>query len=221
MRNVIRILIPGLGLLASALIAAPSSAAPPALMLTQYSLQAQGVFGIGPGTVSSGAFAAGGSPSPTGPEVSVHGDGPSSVVTADNEASAQALWSFEIVGPANVAVPIIITGLYSADMSNAFGVSGGIGLGQDRFRLDRIFTFRCIAGDASGCNSSRGGLSQDFRLNEAALSGAETFMQISVGGTVKGALSGTTGTFNAFIDPLISIDPAFARAGRCRRTPRR
>jgi hypothetical protein len=109
-------------------------------------------------------------------------------------------------------VPIVITGLYSAGVDNAFGVSGGVALGVDRFRLDRIFIFRCQGGDTSACDALHGNHSQAFTLQANALSGYETFILTSVGGSLVGATPGMLGEFNGMIDPVISIDPSFARA---------
>jgi hypothetical protein len=215
-----RTVVPALGLVA-ALLAVPSAGAQalppapptgPALPLVQFNLQAQSNFASSAGLVSSAAFAAVGGTSSSGPAVAVHGLGQASNVTDNNMASASALWAFQIAGPANVAVPIIITGLFSGEKSNAFGVSGGVALGIDRFRLDRIATFRCLASDSTDCDSSHGDHSTSFALHQMALSGFETFINISVGGSVQGAAPGMLGEFTASLDPIISIDPTFARA---------
>lgn len=206
-----------LALAAAWLVAAPAFAqsVPPVgfgLPLTQFSLQSQSVFLGSQGTAGSGAFFASGFTSGSGPVLRVHGDGQASNVSADNEASATALWALELAGPMNVVVPLVITGLYSADLDNAFGVSGGLAMGVDRFRLDRVFTFRCQGGDTSGCDASHGNHSQAFTLNVNALSGSETFMLLSLGGSILGAAPGRLGQFDGMIDPAISIDPTFARA---------
>jgi len=85
-------------------------------------------------------------------------------------------------------------------------------MGVDRFRMDYFMTFRCLSSDSSGCDSSNGNHSQSFTLHEMALSGYETFLQISVGGSVQGAAPGTLGQFDGMLDPIVSIDPTFARA---------
>jgi PEP-CTERM motif len=212
-----RLFVSSLALAAAWLVGTPvlAQGAPPvgpALPLTQFSLQAQSVFLGTQGIASSGTFSAAGATSNSGPTLGIHGDGLASNVTANNEASASALWALQLVGPANVIVPLVIGGLYSADIDNAFGVSGGLAMGVDRFRLDRIFTFRCQGGDTSGCDASHGNHSQTFTLNVNALSGSETFMLLSLGGSVFGAVPGQLGEFNGMIDPIISIDPTFARA---------
>jgi hypothetical protein len=213
-------LVPGLALLAALIVGAPAlgqglPAAPPmgpALPLVEFNLQAQSNFASAAGLVSSGAFAASGGTFTNGPAVAVHGDGQASNISNNNVASASALWAFQIAGPVNVVVPIIISGLYSASFSNAFGVSGGLSMGVDRFRLDRIMTFRCLSSDSSGCDSSNGHHSQTFTLPELALSGFETFLLITVGGSVQGAAPGTLGQFDGSLDPIVMIDPSFARA---------
>lgn len=45
-----------------------------------------------------------------------------------------------------------------------------------------------------------------------ALSGYETFLQITVGGSLFGASPTMLGVFTGGIDPILSIDPSFARA---------
>ena len=213
MPQVKRILGFSLALLAEWMICASAQAQiGPALPLTQFGLVARSAILDTQGVAVSGAFFAIGKPSLNGPTITIHGDGPDSPVSRDNEASALALWQFEITGPVGVEVPILIRGLYGAESSNAFGVSGGLALGVDRFRLDRVLSFRCLSGDRSGCNSSRGGIPQDFTLHELAVSGFATFIQIVLGGSTKEALPGTLGVFSASLDPLISIDPTFARA---------
>jgi hypothetical protein len=209
-----RSLVPSLAVLGGLLAAVAAQAQPvgPALPLVQFDLRAQSNFASSAGLVSSGAFAAVGGLSSSGPSVAIHGDGQASNVTNNNTASATALWAFQITGPVNVAVPILIGGLYSASFSNAFGVSGGLAMGVDRFRLDYVMTFRCLGSDGSGCDANNGNHSQSFTLHEMALSGYETFLQISVGGSVQGATPGTLGQFDGMLDPIISIDPTFARA---------
>ena len=184
----------------------------PALPLTQFGGHAQSVLLDSQGVAWSGAYGAIAQPSAFGPSLRIHGDGRDTGVPFTNEANASALWEFQISGPLGVEVPILIRGLYSIESSNALGVAGGIALGVDRFRLDRVLSFRCLSGDRSGCDSSRGGLPQSFILHETAVSGFETFILISLGGSTQGALPGTLGVFNGFLDPLISIDPTFARA---------
>ena len=191
--------------------AAQADPLPPPLPDVQFSLQAQSANQATAGTVGSGLFYATGSLGGTGPLVAVHGDGLSSVISSQNEASAQALWSFVIDGPASVNVPILISGLYSAAQDNA-SVSGGLALGLDRFRLTYVISFRCILGDLSGCDSSRGDRPQDFVLHENASSGLRTFIQIATGGALRPRGTGEHGSFSAFVDPLVSIDPTFARA---------
>ena len=141
----------------------------------------------------------------------MQGEGVSSFDSAQNSASAVALWAFQILGPVGVDVPILITGLYGAERNNALAVSGGLALGVDRFRLGYVMTFRCVEGDSSGCDSSRGGRPQEFVLHETAASGALTFLQIATGGALQGRGRGGLGSFSAFVDPLVSIDPAFSR----------
>jgi hypothetical protein len=186
---------------------------PPAPPLTplQFSLQARSQFSGSAGLVSSGVFFAIGGGGPSGPAVGVHGVGQESNVTADNEASARALWSFEILGPVGVIVPILIGGLYSASYDGGGLGSGGLALGEDRFRMTTVMSFRCSSSDTSGCDSAHGNHSQDFVLNQSALSGIETFISISAGGVLRGNV-GDPGTFSVSLDPLITIDPSFARA---------
>ncbi len=203
----------GAGLLAVSAAHAGDDSAAPTLMPVQFSLQAQSTYLGQEGIASSGPFFASGSLDAAGPRVAVHGEGLSSVVNAENEASAQALWAFWIAGPAGVDVPILITGLYGAEQNNALSVTGGLALGVDRFRLTYVMSFRCIDGDASGCDSSRGDQPQDFVLHETASSDVLTFMQIATGGSLRKRGTGGFGSFSAFIDPLVSIDPAFSRAG--------
>ena len=202
----------GAGLLGATAACAAAAQAPPALMPVQFSLQARTAFLGNAGTATSGTFFASGNLGSTGPSVAVHGEGLSSFTTVENEASAQALWAFQINGPAGVDVPILITGLYSASESNTMGVSGGLAMGQDRFRLSYVLSFRCLLGDESGCDSSRNGFAKDFVLHEKASSNTLTFMQIATGGSLRRRGHPGNGIFNAFIDPLVSIDPAFARA---------
>ena len=184
----------------------------PRLPLTQFGLVARSAILGTQGIAMSGAFFAIGATTLNGPTIRIHGDGPDGPVSRDNEANALALWQFEITGPLGVEVPILIRGLYGAESSNAFGVSGEIALGVDQFRLDRVLSFRCLSGDRSGCNSSRGGIPQAFTLHESAVSGVATSILIGLGGSTKGALTGTLGVFDGLLDPLISIDPTFARA---------
>jgi hypothetical protein len=197
--------------LLGALASVPVHAQSPVLPLTQFSLHAKSAFLDTAGLVSAGAFFAEGGTSPSGPAVEVHGVGLVSNVSADNEASAAALWAFQITGPVNVAVPVVIHGLYNASFDNAFGVNGGLAMGVDRFRLDQVFSFRCSGGNPSGCDDPSG-IHSSFTLNTMALSGFETFLQITVGGSLFGASPTTLGTFSGGIDPIISIDPSFARA---------
>ena len=187
---------------------------PPPLPLVEFGLQAQSTFASSAGLISSGAFSASGGTTGNGPVVSIHGDGPRSIVTDNNMASAQALWAFEIVGPAGVVVPILISGLYSASASSGESAiaSGGVALGQDRFRLTRILSFRCQSGDESGCDSANGNRPHAFQLASGANSNALTFLQIVVGGVVQ-PLPGMLGQFDAYVDPIITIDPSFARLG--------
>ncbi len=209
-----RNLVSVLALAAGALSGAPALAQfASGLPLTQFNLQAQSVFTGNPGIASSGTFFASGFPSASGPVLSVHGAGPESNTSANNEASASAVWAFHLSGPANVIVPIVITGLYSASFTDALGVSGGVALGEDRFRLARIFSFRCTYLDSSGCDSSQGNRSQNFTLDANARSGVTNFILTSVGGSLFGTPTGHFGEFSAMIDPIISIDPSFARAG--------
>lgn len=196
-------------LLTTAAHAQPTAS--PSLGPLTFSLRAQASRLDVAGTVSSNAFFASGGGGPTGPTLAVHGEGLTSRTTADNGASAQSLWSFQIVGPEYVDVPILITGLYRAAQTNAAVASGGLALGQDRFRLSYAMTFRCIFGDESGCDTSRGGRAQDFVLHESAVSGRQTFILIATGGSLGGNV-GSPGSFSASIDPLVSIDPAFGRA---------
>jgi len=178
------------------------------------SQQAQSTFAGSAGLISNGAFSASGGTTGNGPVVSIHGDGPRSIVTNNNMASAQALWAFEIVGPAGVFVPIIISGLYSASTSpgNSAIASDGVAVGEDPFRFTRILSFRCQSLDTSGSDASNGNHSPSIALGTAARSGAETFLQIVVGGVVQ-PLTGALGQFDAFVDPIVTIDPLFARAG--------
>ncbi len=183
----------------------------PGLPLTEFGLHAKSSFLDTAGIVSAGSFFAEGGTSPSGPAIQVHGVGLASNVSADNEASAAALWAFQIAGPVNIAVPVVIHGLYNASFDNAFGVNGGLAMGVDRFRLDQVFSFRCSGGNTSGCDDPSG-IHSSFTLHTMALSGFETFLQITVGGSLFGASSTTLGTFTGGIDPIISIDPSFARA---------
>ena len=200
--------IAALALAGSALAQVP---VPPPLTPLQFSLQAQSQFSGSAGVLTSGVFFAIGGGGPNGPSVGVHGTGQERIVTADNEASARALWSFEIFGPAGVTVPILIGGLYSASYDGGGLGSGGVALGEDRFRMTNVMSFRCSASDTSGCDSSRGGHSQDFVLHQGAISGIETFISIAAGGVLRGNV-GDPGTFSVTLDPLITIDPSFARA---------
>jgi len=200
-----------MALLTVGVLLAVGAHADPTLPPLTFSLQAQSARLDLAGTASSGPYFATGGGGLTGPFVSIHGEGLTSRVSIENEASAQALWSFEIVGPAGVDVPILITGLYSAAQTNSAAASGGVALGLDRFRLAYAMTFRCVFGDDSGCDSSRGGRAQPFVLHESVVSSLPTFILIATGGTL-GRSFGSPGSFSAFIDPLISIDPAFGRA---------
>ena len=102
-------------------------------------------------------------------------------------------------------MPVVIHGLYNASFDNAFGVNGGLALGVDRFRLDQVFSFRCSGGNTSGCDDPSG-IHSSFTLNAMALSGYETFLQITVGGSLFGASPTMLGVFTG------GIDPSFARA---------
>ena len=193
--------------------ASPAQAqVPPPLPLVEFGLQAQSTFATGAGVISSGAFSASGGTGASGPSVGVHGDGPRSNVGNDNRASAQALWAFQIVGPAGVVVPILISGLYSASISsnNSAIANGGVALGQDRFRLTRILSVRCEFGAEEGCDSANGNRPHTFQLAAGANSNALTFLQIVVGGVVQ-PLPGLLGRFDAYVDPIVTIDPSFAR----------
>ncbi len=195
-------------------VAAQAQVPPPPLPLVEFGLQAQSTFAAGAGVISSGAFSASGNTGAGGPVVSIHGEGPRSNVGNDNMASAQALWAFQIVGPAGVVVPIFISGLYSASISsdNSAIANGGVALGQDRFRLTRILSVRCEFGAEEGCDSANGNRPHAFQLASGANSNALTFLQIVVGGVVR-PLPGLLGRFDAFVDPIVSIDPSFARIG--------
>ncbi|MEP7299314.1 MAG: PEP-CTERM sorting domain-containing protein [Burkholderiales bacterium] len=192
-------------------ITGSAGAQAPSLTPLQFSLQAQSQSSDSAGLVSSGAFSAVGGGGPRGPAVAVHGTGQERIASADNEASARALWSFEILGPAGVTVPILIGGLYSASYDGGGYASGGLALGEDRFRMTYVMTFRCSSSTTADCDSSNGNHSQGFVLKQSALSGYETFISISAGGVLRGD-AGDLGTFNAMLDPLITIDPSFARA---------
>ncbi len=207
-----RLFASGLAVVTASLVGAPVLAqgtppAGPGLPLTEFSLHAKSSFLATAGIVSAGTFFAEGGTSPSGPAIQVHGVGLVSNVSADIEASAAALWAFEIAGPVNVAVPVVIHGLYNASFDTAFGVNGGLAMGVDRFRLDQVFSFRCSGGNtSSGCDDPSG-IHSSFTLHAMALSGFETFLQITVGGSLFGASPTMLGTFTGGIDPVISIDP--------------
>jgi hypothetical protein len=93
----------GLALAAACLASAPVRAqvvppAGPGLPLTEFSLRAKSSFLDSAGIVGAGSFFAAGGTSPRGPAIEVHGLGLASKVSADNEASAAALWAFQIAG---------------------------------------------------------------------------------------------------------------------------
>ncbi len=157
----------------------------PSLTPLQFSLQAQSQSSDSAGLVSSGAFSVVGGGGPRGPAVAVQGTGPERIATADNEASARALWSFEILGPAGVTVPILIGGLYSASYDGGGYASGGLALGEDRFRMTYVMPFRCSSSTTADCDSSNGNHLQGFVLKQSALSGYETFISISAGGVLR------------------------------------
>ena len=163
------------------------------ISLAQYNIQVGSAFRADAGCVSdTTAIACGG---PVGPSVNVAG-------SAGGSSSAALTYFFEVVGPVNDVVPIIISGAWDAHVSGTGLASGqvtdGLDLAHGLFTRDVLF--QCGPGRPT-CTG------ENFTVSESVLAGFQWTMLLTAGGA-----AGTGGSYDAFVDPIITIDPTFANA---------
>jgi hypothetical protein len=129
------------------------------------------------------------------------GYGPDSTVSANTgtavlHPSATAYYGFEINGPTDQEVPLIISGTASASVTGNGEGSGGMDLWVYTFSntIQSVFSYDTSSGPAPGAFSYTVDWSTDYSSQ----------LIISVG-----CSAGSDGTCSSVIDPTIEISPAF------------
>ena len=216
-------LLAGIG---CALIGTPAFAVT-ADLSTLYIIQVGGAGGGGgdittmPGTFSAGGKTASGFPTPSGPKVSVSGSGMQTGSSPDDSALAESSWDVQIEGPseADMFVPILITGSYSALASGTGTAFAGIGTGLElglRGTVGFVLggEFGCSpAAVPSGCGS--GAFALSTLVDDSPSNGHIFSVFIQATGNLDGSFPGPMGSFSAFVDPHVSIDCAKATFANC------
>ena len=215
-------LLAGIG---CALIGTPAFAVTTDLS-TLYIIQVGGAGGGGgdittmPGTFSAGGKTASGFPTPSGPKVSVSGSGMQTGSSPDDSALAESSWDVQIEGPseADMFVPILITGSYSALASGTGTAFAGIGTGLE---LGLRGTVGFVLGGEFGCSPTAvpsgcgsGAFALSTLVDDSPSNGHTFSIFIEATGNLDASL-GPTGSFSAFVDPHVSIDCAKATFANC------
>jgi hypothetical protein len=130
---------------------------------------------------------------------------------------SEITWSFEVVGPSGIPVPVIVAGNAGVNATNTNGLSfeatalitpdgGGVLTGG-----------ACLAGGTSYtcpsyAPSSSFSMSRQFFVSPNSVIG----MGIDVGLTIANnpTPGANLGTITGYVDPVVTIDPAFAQASQ-------
>lgn len=190
---------------AAALLGGASAhASAPTFSPVEIGLQVGGTFAFGPGNVTvRNDEASGGISATEGPWVTAEGS------TAPTGFSSQSVdttadWNFEVVGPPTTGTVLIdINGNYQVSSSGHSGTVANIFVGDNFASFNNIYTVDCsngVTGDCSGHAVSVTAAVPVNRMQE---------IRLHVGGAVNGA----TGAFSVTLDPLLSLDSAYAGQG--------
>ena len=127
--------------------------------------------------------------------------GPDSLVSASSSAavlhpSGTSFYGFEINGPTNQEVPLIISGTASASVTGTGDGAGGMSLWVYNFNntVQSVFSYNTSSGPAPGAFSYTVDWTTDFSSQ----------LILSVG-----CSAGSSGTCSSAIDPTIEISPSF------------
>jgi hypothetical protein len=174
-----------------------------------------------PGTSSANGKTASGFPTPSGPKVSVSGNGTQTdSLSGYDSALAESTWDIQIEGPSetDIFVPILISGSYSALASGTGTAFAGVGTAsQIGLRGGAGFAvggeFGCSPSVVpSGCGS--GAFAVSASVDDSPLNDHTFSIFIEASGNLDGSV-GPMGSFSAFVDPQVSIDCAKATFADC------
>jgi len=128
---------------------------------------------------------------------------------AGSWAQAALVFYYEVVGPAAASVPVILTGTVSASADAVAGahasaqINPGTGFSNSGPRL------AVCAATTPGCGSGTQQLTGSLSFSVAANSVQGVYLLSEIN-----ALAVASGSYSAFADPDLRIDPSFANAGQ-------
>jgi hypothetical protein len=166
----------------------------------QYNLQAGTQFRVTAGSVSnSGGVATG---DPFGPLVEASGVTFPGLDSRYGTSSARIQYSFEVTGgTSSTIVPILISGAWDAIVFGTAVAAGQLTTSSDPYFRNATRDLVFICHEADACTGA------NFTIPEHVISNVEWTILITAAGA-----AGTSGSYWAFVDPVITIDPSFAQA---------
>jgi len=125
---------------------------------------------------------------------------------------AELFYNYELVGPENTMVPLILTGTVSENVPEGGGASAQASITTGIPQAPAICTSNDPLGPPGLCGKGTVTKSISFSVPSNNLETIE--LQAIVGARVGiDTAFGTVGTVSAFADPTLQIDPSFANAG--------
>jgi hypothetical protein len=124
------------------------------------------------------------------------------IAVANASGFGSATFFFDVLGPSNVLVPLIITASGSTSASGPEAVDQV----QVSFAGGQFYACSGTGPEVAACGSASSSFSgsKSFSLESNLLSDVEV--------TISGSSTGGTGGFSGMVDPMITIDPNFAIA---------